>query len=210
MILPDTVFWDFDGVIKESIEVKTQAFVQLFGPFGRDVVSRVRVHHLSHGGMSRYKKIPLYLEWTGTKYNPMLVNDLCDQFGQLVMQGVINAPWVPGIEHIFHSSFHRHTFFLVSATPQNELLQILHALGFSSYFKEVYGAPYLKEAAIRLTLEKYELNSKDCLMIGDSREDFAAAQANKVPFLLRRHIHNSTAFQDYSGDSVCDFLGFSV
>ena len=31
------VFWDFDGVIKESIEVKSIAFEQLFMPFGRKI-----------------------------------------------------------------------------------------------------------------------------------------------------------------------------
>ena len=32
-----TVFWDFDGVIKDSVEIKSIAFGQLFIEFGGDV-----------------------------------------------------------------------------------------------------------------------------------------------------------------------------
>ena len=51
----------FDGVIKESVSVKTDAFVDLFRPYGRDVCEQVRKHHLANGGMSRYQKMPTYL-----------------------------------------------------------------------------------------------------------------------------------------------------
>ena len=53
-------FWDFDGVIKESVEVKTQAYFSLFEPFGFDVANKVRMHHIANGGMSRFDKLPSY------------------------------------------------------------------------------------------------------------------------------------------------------
>ena len=57
------VFWDFDGVIKDSVGVKSDAFESIFLPFGRDVAAKVREHHEKNGGVSRHKKIPLYLAW---------------------------------------------------------------------------------------------------------------------------------------------------
>ena len=30
----ETIFWDFDGVIKDSVKVKSDAYEQLFSPFG--------------------------------------------------------------------------------------------------------------------------------------------------------------------------------
>jgi|TARA_Y100000310_G_C20511448_1_gene729077 beta-phosphoglucomutase-like phosphatase (HAD superfamily) len=33
------IFWDFDGVIKDSVNVKTRAFEKLFLPFGENVVN---------------------------------------------------------------------------------------------------------------------------------------------------------------------------
>ena len=40
------VFWDFDGVIKDSVDVKTQAFMELFDIHGSNVVQKVVTHHL--------------------------------------------------------------------------------------------------------------------------------------------------------------------
>ena len=59
------IFWDFDGVVKESVNIKTEAFAELFVKHGNDIVEKLTAHHISNGGMSRYKKIPLYASWAG-------------------------------------------------------------------------------------------------------------------------------------------------
>ncbi len=48
------IFWDFDGVIKDSVGVKIKAFFQLFEPFGFVVAERVRQHHEANGSMSYF------------------------------------------------------------------------------------------------------------------------------------------------------------
>lgn len=199
------IFWDFDGVIKESIEVKTQAFINLFQPFGFAIAERIRAHHEANGGMSRFDKLPLYLQWTGEESDQSRVSEFCDQFGRLVLQGVIESPWVPGAETFLRSNPHRQTFVLVSATPQDELERVLDALGLTACFTEVFGAPTRKKDAIRMTLAASVLNPWDCLMIGDARADLEAAEANHVPFLLRRHETNSKVFAGYTGPSFQDF-----
>lgn len=205
MIEFSTIFWDFDGVIKDSVEVKTQAYMQLVKPFGAAVAERVREHHEAHGGMSRFDKFPLYLQWAGEEPSPSRVSEFCDQFSQLVLQGVIDAPWVAGIEDYLRSNHHQQKFVLVSATPQDELEQILLALDLTKCFAEVFGAPTRKKDAIRMALAARGLDPHDCLMIGDARADLEAAEANQMPFLLRRHETNANVFADYTGISVKDF-----
>ena len=68
------VFFDFDGVIKESVDVKTQAFKSLFKNYGNDLKNRIEAHHLSNGGISRYLKIPIYLEWAGIEVNQNIID----------------------------------------------------------------------------------------------------------------------------------------
>ena len=199
------VFWDFDGVVKDSIDVKTDAFVNLFRPFGKDIEERVREHHLSHGGMSRFEKFPLYLHWAGQESTPARVDDLCDQFRHSAFDGVIRSPWVPGVQQYLRSNSARQIFVVVSATPQDELEQILHALDLTSCFASVYGAPVKKKYAIRESLAQYGLPPKRCLMIGDAYADLEAAEANGVPFLLRRHRTNADVFGTYSGPHIKDF-----
>lgn len=199
------IFWDFDGVIKDSIEVKTRAFVKLFEPFGAEVAGRVREHHVANGGMSRFDKLPIYLQWAGKDPNQSRVSEFCDRFGQLVLQGVIDAPWVPGVEAYLRSNPHKQTFVLVSATPQDELGQVLHALDLTMHFAGVFGAPTRKKDALRMTLTARGFDAHDCLMIGDAQADLDAAEANQVPFLLRRHKTNANVFAGYTGPSVKDF-----
>ena len=69
------IFWDFDGVIKESVSIKTTAFVKLFENFGSEVTAKIKMHHEDHGGMSRFKKIPIYLRWANIAPTKSNIND---------------------------------------------------------------------------------------------------------------------------------------
>lgn len=200
------MFWDFDGVIIDSVDVKTRAYVKLFEIYGADIAERVREHHEAHGGMSRFDKMPLYLQWAGEKCNQSLVNQFCNRFASMVFSEVIASPWVPGVESYIRANAHRQTFILVSATPQDELEKIVYNLNLTDCFAEIIGAPIPKEEALRRTLEMRKRNPHESLMIGDAQEDYSAAKANNVPFLLRLHGKNSAFFPDYSGPSVKDFI----
>jgi phosphoglycolate phosphatase-like HAD superfamily hydrolase len=201
----NTIFWDFDGVIKDSVDVKTDAYFELFEPFGPAVAEKVRLHHEANGGMSRFDKLPIYLQWAGSEPNKTTVNEYCERFSQKVLQGVIDAPWVAGVEQYLRSNSHQQVFVLVSATPQDELEHILYALDLTKCFADVYGAPTRKQDAIRNTLLVRGIDAIDSLMIGDAQADLDAAITNQVPFLLRRHSSNTKVFATYTGTSVEDF-----
>ena len=115
------LFWDFDGVIKDSVAVKTDAFERLFAPFGAEVAARVRAHHESNGGMSRYAKLPLYLRWAGRSGSEAEVSRYCELFSAAVQQAVIDSPWVPGVREYLRANHERQGFVLVTATPQAEM-----------------------------------------------------------------------------------------
>jgi phosphoglycolate phosphatase-like HAD superfamily hydrolase len=200
------IFWDFDGVIKDSVDVKTRAFIRLFDRYGLDVAEKVRAHHLDNGGMSRFDKLPIYLRWAGEDPSEDRVSEFCDRFSQLALQGVIDAPWVPGVENCLRSNPHRQIFVLISATPQDEIELILQMIDLKKCFIDVFGAPISKKEAIRMTLESRGIDPRNCLMIGDARADLEAAQLNHVPFLLRLHATNTAVFADYTGSMVRDFM----
>lgn len=201
------VFWDFDGVIKESVAVKTEAFVQLFEPFGDEVSRRVRAHHEAHGGMSRFEKIPIYLAWAGMPVTDSGVAEYCRCFSDIVLRRVVDAPWVAGVERILRENPYGQEFILVTATPQEEVDEILMAIDLRSCFSEVFGAPIKKGAAIRTCLLHRNIPPSRCLMVGDAMADMDAALENGISFLLRRHASNQKVFCNYTGDSVGDFVG---
>ena len=91
------IIFDFDGVISESVDVKTKAFSKIYSCYGKDIVEKVVSHHMSHGGMSRYKKFKYYhKEFLDRELNKEDLINISDKFSQLVLQKVIDAPYVPG------------------------------------------------------------------------------------------------------------------
>lgn len=200
------VFWDFDGVIKDSVDVKTEAFVRLFEEHGSELAEKVRNHHLENGGMSRYDKFPLYARWAGKELTSQKLDEYSKKFSSIALQGVLDSAWVPGVEGYLRKNHHSQTFILVSATPQDELVSILDALNLKDYFKAVFGAPLSKRDAIARVLAAFSVPPNNCLMIGDARADLEAAESNGVSFLLRLHDSNRKVFANYTGASVRDFL----
>jgi phosphoglycolate phosphatase-like HAD superfamily hydrolase len=208
MIMPDQyelIFWDFDGVIKESVSVKTDAYVELFRTYGVEVANKVKNHHLMNGGMSRYDKIPLYLKWAGLEQNESEVQNFCGKFGSIVKNKVIASAWVPGVEDFLHNNKENHIFVLVSATPQTELEDICKSLKLTGVFSRIYGAPINKSDSIRTSMINYKVPPSSCLMIGDAEADIQAAQDNEIHFIFRRHQDNGNLIIKSGLQTIDDF-----
>ncbi len=188
----DLIFWDFDGVIKESVSVKTDAYIELFKPCGSNVCKQVKNHHLANGGMSRFDKIPLYLRWAGIEQDDAEVQNYCDKFSRIVKDKVIASAWVPGVQDFLQKYKEKFIFVLVSATPQSELEDICRSLKLTEVFCKIYGAPNSKTESIRTTMIDYKVPSSSCVMIGDAQADIEAAQDNEIHFIFRRHIDNTS------------------
>jgi phosphoglycolate phosphatase-like HAD superfamily hydrolase len=193
------VFWDFDGVIKDSVTVKSIGFEKLFLPHGAELAARVRRHHEANSGISRYQKIAEYLQWIGESATAARVEEYAARFGELVVQAVIDAAWVPGVREYLLANHTRQTFVLVTATPEAEIRGILGTLQLDHVFREVHGAPTSKADAIHDALPRLRIDASQALMIGDSEADLRAAERNGVAFLLRRTALNHALQQRHRG-----------
>jgi len=201
----ELIFWDFDGVIKESVSVKTDAFVDLFRPYGKDVCNKVRQHHIENGGMSRFDKIPLYLEWSNVTPTRERVDNICTKFSKIVKNKVINSAWVPGVEEFLYSGKEGRIFIMVSATPRDELKDICKSLKLDKIFSEFYGSPTTKSRSLKMSMDEYGIPPEKCLMIGDAQADINAAKENDVSFVLRRHQYNLNLDIDSDIQVINDF-----
>jgi len=199
------IFWDFDGVIKESLDIKSSAFESLFLPYGQKVSQRIRQHHNKNQGVSRFEKIPLYLGWAGETVNATKVDVFCQRFSDSVSQAIINSPWVPGVREYLLRNFSTQYFVLVTATPQKEIERILAAIAIRDYFREVHGAPTSKVGAMESVLLRLQLPPSEALFIGDTEVDLKAAQAHEVPFLLRCTPYNKSLQACFQGPKIDNF-----
>ena len=184
------IFWDFDGVIKDSVKVKSIAFEQLFTPFGGDVVKQVREHHEANGGLSRFDKLPIYLGWAGCLSTPELVEEYSNKFSILVKRKVIESNWVPGVLEFIRNKTNKQSYFIITDTPQDEIEEIINALKLTEFFHKIIGAPISKSNAIKSILESFCIEAEQSIMFGDSMSDYQAATENGITFLLRRTSSN--------------------
>jgi len=201
----DSIFWDFDGVIKESLEVKTEAFVELFKPFGSNIAQKVKNHHESNGA-SRYDKFPIYLELAGQAVSKSLIDDYSNKFSNIVKQQVIDSSWVPGVLEFISKNYHQRLFFILTNTPQLEIEEILLALNIKHFFKDVIGAPLNKTDGMKYLIEKYSLNNNKSLMIGDAISDYNASSTNGVNFVLRKTEFNKILQKELNCEMIDNFL----
>ena len=200
----DSIIFDFDGVIKESVSIKTNAYCDLFYACDKKLKSQIRDHHMAHSGMSRYEKIPLYLSWAGEEITKQKIEKFCTVFSEKVVDAVINSDWVPGVLKFLQNN-RMQTFILVTATPIDEILQILDRLDIRKCFHSIYGAPDKKNHVVSQLIKQNVINANSTIFIGDSKTDMDAALENEIAFYLRVTPDNVVLSQNYDGPKFHSF-----
>lgn len=198
------VFWDFDGVIKDSVPVKTKAYLDLFPSVPKEISDKIQDHHLRYGGVSRMKKIPLYLEWAGLPTDEVSILDFSLKFASLVVDAVVNSPWILGVKEVLEAKSNSQTYVLVTGTPQDEIELILEKLNLLEKFDYIFGSPMEKSNAIGTVVSKMKITPADCLLIGDSETDWDAANSMGISFILRSDRIDPFS-QKFKGKVIKDF-----
>jgi len=177
-------FFDFDGVLADSVEVKTRAFARLFESYGAEIVAKVVDHHRRHGGMTRVEKFRhYYSEFLKKPLDDDVMERLCSEFSRLVVDQVVASPEIPGAE-AFLTKWHDHIpCFVISATPDDEIRKIVRRRGLGVFFKEVLGSSASKSENLKTLLDKYALEPAKCIFFGDAESDYRAAKNCGVEFI---------------------------
>ncbi|KJU81323.1 Haloacid dehalogenase domain protein hydrolase [Candidatus Magnetobacterium bavaricum] len=204
------IFFDFDGVIVESVSIKTNAFAKLFEDEGDEVVKKVVDYHIAHTGISRFDKIKhIYNNFLNRTISDECFDFLCNKFADLVIDNVIKAPYVKGAIEFLEKYYSRYTCFVVSATPYDELLKIIKQRNLTDYFKGIYGAPQSKLDIVRNILLDERVKSHNALYVGDAMSDYNAAQENKVNFIARINA-NESIFADVDCIKILDLRQLNI
>ena len=180
------VIFDFDGVIVESVDIKTKAFANLFRPEGKDVAGKVVAYHVRHGGTSRFEKFKyIYRKILKRRLTPATFSILCNRFSALVTDAGVEAPFVKGADEFLNKNLNKYRFFVASATPQNEIDVIVRRRRMGRYFKKVFGSPMTKTDIVKTILSRERLLPSEVVFVGDALSDYRAARATKVHFIAR-------------------------
>lgn len=182
----DAIIFDFDGVLAESVDVKTRAFEALYAEYGDRIVEQVRDYHLQHGGISRFEKFRYYHEvLLGKTLTKDEENQLGDRFSQYVEDAVVESVYVAGAYNFLENYYQSIPLFVASGTPDVELKRIVSRRNMAHYFISVHGSPAKKGDIIQDILTKHSFNPDHVLMIGDAIADYEGAIAAGVKFMGR-------------------------
>lgn len=198
------IFFDFDGVLAESVNIKTEAFRQMYLSHGESFAQKVVDYHLDNGGVSRYEKFKIYNgEWLGEEVTPEKINELALIFSDLVMEGVVNCKEVEGTTSFLNSA-EAYIKYIITGTPTTEIKPILEKRKMDHFFVEAYGAPEKKDFWVKEILKKQNINPKQCVFIGDALTDYNAAINNDIVFILRETKEAEHLFADFKGYRIKD------
>lgn len=181
----EAIAFDFDGVLADSVNVKGQAFEALYEDESPDIRAQIRAWHEAHGGVSRFEKIRHYETLCGREADEAAVMARAGRFSQLVEQKVVESDSVPGAEAFLEEHHRAVPFYIVSATPQEELLRIVEKRGLSHYFRGIYGAPVKKGEHLEDIVAANRYRRERVVMIGDADADYEAALQAGTGFIGR-------------------------
>lgn len=203
------IFFDFDGVLVESVDIKTTAFARLFKNEGEGPVKEIVTYHLNNAGVSRYDKFRyIYKEILKRSLEGNEFNMLCDNFAALVIDEVVNAPYVNGAKEFLVDYASGYNCFIVSATPQQEIEEIVIRRNMRNFFKQIYGSPTQKADAVKMVLAEEGIEPLCAVFIGDALSDYMAAAANKTNFVARIN-KNEAVFKDIECLRIEDLSGLA-
>jgi phosphoglycolate phosphatase-like HAD superfamily hydrolase len=179
------VVFDFDGVILESGSIKTEAFLELFADYPEHQEA-VLAFHLANLGVSRYVKFQYVVEELLRRpYTNQDQETLGAAFAALVLDKVLNCPFVPGAQETLQALCGRLPAFVASGTPHEELVLVVAERGLQPFFAEVWGSPHKKSDILADVRQRYGWGADEVLMVGDGLSDYQAAQIAGARFLAR-------------------------
>ena len=181
----NVILWDFDGVIMDSMPVRNNGFELVLNDYPKKQVQELMQFHLENGGLSRYVKFRYFFEkirgvsitedeideWAG-KFSSVMKRELVDK--NLLIEDCLT---------FIKKNYENYTMHIVSGSDQAELRYLCEELDIKSYFDSIHGSPTPKKQLVRDLLSEYSYSTSDTVLIGDSVNDFEAAEINNIDFL---------------------------
>ncbi len=169
----------------DSMPTRDLGFLKVLKDFPESEVIQLMDFHSKNGGLSRYVKFRYFFEeirkepiseqevkiWA-EKFSTIMMEHLCDE--NLLIQETVQFVKNNQLEY---------DMYIVSGSDGNELRNICEAVGISHLFKSIEGSPTPKTKLIEQLVLTNKMDKTKCVLIGDSFNDFSAAEENNIFFI---------------------------
>jgi len=196
------ILWDFDGVIFDSMKIKSDGFMELFKEYDDLSLKKMDKYHYLHGGVSRFDKIRyFYIDILGKNISEDEIKTLADRFAKIIEKKLFDSDnlIMDSIDFI-KSSYKKYNFHIVSGAEHIELNHICDTFELSKYFISIDGSPTKKNILVGNVLEKYGYSKDESILIGDAITDYNASIKNSIMF----YGYNNQALEVY-GNYIKNF-----
>lgn len=179
------IIWDFDGVILMSNTIRELGFRQIFANYKKSEIELLIQYHNLNGGLSRYHKIRYFYEKIrGEEVSDERINQLANLFSEymrkeLISKKFLNNEWL----NLINKSSQNINHHIASGSDEIELHFLCKKLEIESYFKSISGSPEIKKILVKNIMQNYNYSNQDTVLIGDSINDFEAANFVNIDFI---------------------------
>lgn len=170
--------FDCDGVILDSVPVKTRAFGRLAEPYGAEARDRFVMYHAAHGGVSRFRKFAWFFdEILNRKITPEESEEWGRKFAEYSLDEVRKCALIPGAEETLRAWHGKLPLYVCSGAPSEELRLVLEERRLSDFFAGIFGSPPGKSELLKWIIsDQAKVEPEETLMVGDSVTDRDAAE----------------------------------
>jgi len=181
----DTIFWDFDGVILYSHEIRELGFRVALEKYPLEQVDTLIQYHRENGGWSRYVKFTYFFEEIRKEsFTNEDVNQLAMAYSKAVKSLLVDQSLlIEESMHFIKEKGKKYRMYVASGSDGKELNEVCKGLGIANHFHSIHGSPEPKTAILKRIIKEQNHQASNCLMIGDARNDYDAAIDNNMPFL---------------------------
>jgi len=178
------IFWDFDGVLMDSNSVRDLGFERVLAEFPKDQVNQLLKFHQANGGLSRYVKFRYFFEKVrGESITHEEVLIWAEHFSVIMKELLVN-PNLLVLETInfVKENQGKYIMHITSGSDQDELRFLCKQLGIDGLFSSIHGSPKPKSEWVGEIIKVKNYNTEECVLIGDSINDWEAAMENGIGF----------------------------
>ena len=209
LISHKVILWDFDGVLINSGAVRDLGFEQVLADYPAEQVAQVMNYHRVNGGLSRYVKFRYFFEQIlKQKVTDVQVQNLAKSFSEIMHELLVNPDLLIADSLHFAKEYHlKREMHIDSGSDQIELRYLCNQLNIDQYFKTINGSPTPKTALVKNLLKNLDYKPEDVVLIGDSINDYEAAEDNGIKFIG----YNNIELKKISSNYITSFsqLNFS-
>lgn len=202
-----TIFWDFDGVILDSMKIKGDGLIELFQNHNLADVQILKEYHYANGGVSRFDKIKyFYNEILDQEISEEKVLRLANTFASIMEKKLFDRANLIQESLVFiEKNYIKYNFHIVSGSEHNELNNLCKYFEIDKYFISINGSPIKKDILIQNIIKDFGYNKDEVILIGDSMTDYNAAKKNEIRF----YGYNNIELKKY-GDYIKKFQNIKL